>query len=119
MVTTSFYNAAIKLNCVLVMGNIGCVSGGQVIKAARDRYVDALNALIRLASLQVNKREMVLLKKKNCCFFKTSFLSLDEEIKMTNRRVNALNSVSINFNLFLLYSFILKKLWFGRLSYLV
>ncbi|XP_053992054.1 V-type proton ATPase subunit D-like [Hylaeus volcanicus] len=58
-----------------VMGNIGCVSGGQVIKAARDRYVEALNALIRLASLQ------------------TSFLSLDEEIKMTNRRVNALNSV--------------------------
>lgn len=36
-----------------VMGNIGCTSGGQVINAARERYLDALSALIRLASLQV------------------------------------------------------------------
>lgn len=60
-----------------VMGNIGCTSGGQVINAAKERYMEALTALIRLASLQ------------------TAFLTLDEEIKMTNRRVNALDNVVI------------------------
>lgn len=60
-----------------VMGNIGVSAGGQVITAARERYLKALNALIVLASLQ------------------TAFFTLDEEIKMTNRRVNALDNVVI------------------------
>eukprot|EP00921_Rhytidocystis_pertsovi_P009451 GHVQ01015193.1.p1 GENE.GHVQ01015193.1~~GHVQ01015193.1.p1 ORF type:complete len:245 (-),score=25.88 GHVQ01015193.1:519-1253(-) len=58
-----------------VMGNIGVGAGGQVIHAARDKHLQALSALIRLASLQ------------------TAFFTLDEEIKMTNRRVNALDNV--------------------------
>eukprot|EP00922_Rhytidocystis_sp_ex-Travisia-forbesii_P051868 GHVS01076999.1.p1 GENE.GHVS01076999.1~~GHVS01076999.1.p1 ORF type:complete len:249 (+),score=50.13 GHVS01076999.1:85-831(+) len=60
-----------------VMGNIGVASGGQVIHTARDKHLRALSALIRLASLQ------------------TAFFTLDEEIKMTNRRVNALDNVVI------------------------
>lgn len=35
------------------MGNIGISTGGQVIAAARDRYLKALTALVKLASLQV------------------------------------------------------------------
>jgi len=62
---------------VEVMGNLGIASGGQVLVAARDGYMRALTALIRLASLQ------------------TAFFTLDEEIKMTNRRVNALDNVVI------------------------
>lgn len=63
--------------CLLVMGNIGLTSGGQVIAVARDRYLKALTALLKLASLQ------------------SAFFILDEEIKMTNRRVNALCNVSV------------------------
>merc|ERR1712060_679776 len=47
------------------------------INACRDTYVKAVIALIKLASLQ------------------TSFKTLDEEIKMTSRRVNALEYVLI------------------------
>lgn len=44
-------------------------------QAARKKYVDAIQLLVELASLQ------------------TAFLTLDEAIKTTNRRVNALDSV--------------------------
>lgn len=54
---------------------IGC--GGQTIQTARDQHVVALELLIKMASLQ------------------TSFKTLDEEIKMTSRRVNALQYVVI------------------------
>eukprot|EP00923_Selenidium_pygospionis_P041334 GHVN01071614.1.p1 GENE.GHVN01071614.1~~GHVN01071614.1.p1 ORF type:complete len:117 (+),score=10.81 GHVN01071614.1:834-1184(+) len=57
------------------MGSIGLASGGQVIMSAREKYLKALTALVRLASLQ------------------TAFFTLDEQIKMTNRRVNALENV--------------------------
>ena len=46
-----------------------------VPQAARKKYVDAIQLLVELASLQ------------------TAFLTLDEAIKTTNRRVNALDSV--------------------------
>jgi len=60
-----------------VLGSIGVASGAQVIKDAGERYRKALLALIRLASLQ------------------TAFFTLDRQIKMTNRRVNALENVVI------------------------
>jgi len=62
---------------VNVMGNIGISGGGQVIHSAREKYLKVLTALIELASLQ------------------TAFFTLDEQIKMTNRRVNALDNVVI------------------------
>jgi V-type H+-transporting ATPase subunit D len=46
--------------------------GGQQLKKLRETYEKALEVLIDLASLQ------------------TAFLTLDEVIKVTNRRVNAI-----------------------------
>ncbi|CAC9699035.1 vacuolar ATP synthase subunit d, putative [Plasmodium sp. DRC-Itaito] len=58
-----------------VLGNLGVAAGGQVINNTRENYLQCLNMLVKLASMQV------------------AFFSLDEEIKMTNRRVNALNNI--------------------------
>eukprot|EP00918_Siedleckia_nematoides_P006761 GHVU01014740.1.p1 GENE.GHVU01014740.1~~GHVU01014740.1.p1 ORF type:complete len:224 (+),score=22.77 GHVU01014740.1:313-984(+) len=58
-----------------VMGHIGVASGGQVMLSAREQYLRALASVVKLASLQ------------------TSFFTLDQQIKMTNRRVNALDNV--------------------------
>ncbi|CDJ51480.1 vacuolar ATP synthase subunit d, putative [Eimeria brunetti] len=58
-----------------ILKNINLSAGGHVILAARDKYQEALSELVKLASLQ------------------TAFFTLDAEIKMTNRRVNALNNV--------------------------
>jgi len=66
--------------------NSHCPAGSQrfchtpcchLLQAARKSYVDAIQLLVELASLQ------------------TAFLTLDEAIKTTNRRVNALDSVVI------------------------
>merc|ERR1712232_719380 len=56
---------------------LGVAQGGAVIEACRKTYYKACENLIKLASLQ------------------TSFRTLDEEIKMTSRRVNALEYVII------------------------
>merc|ERR1712029_238016 len=56
---------------------LGVAHGGAVIKSCRDTYLKATIQLIRLASLQC------------------AFTTLDEEIKMTSRRVNALEYVLI------------------------
>eukprot|EP00930_Biecheleria_cincta_P017385 TRINITY_DN1383_c0_g2_i1.p1 TRINITY_DN1383_c0_g2~~TRINITY_DN1383_c0_g2_i1.p1 ORF type:complete len:249 (-),score=70.71 TRINITY_DN1383_c0_g2_i1:112-858(-) len=56
---------------------LGVACGGAVINATRETYVKAVASLVRLASLQ------------------TAFHTLDEEIKMTSRRVNALEYVLI------------------------
>jgi len=56
---------------------IGVSAGGAVIGACRDAYQKCLFSMIRLASLQ------------------TSFKTMDDEIKMTSRRVNALEYVII------------------------
>lgn len=56
---------------------LGVAHGGAVINACRGEYVRAVRELVRLASLQ------------------TAFKTLDEEIKMTSRRVNALEFVLI------------------------
>lgn len=56
---------------------LGVAHGGAVINACRESYLSAVKWIIRLASLQ------------------TAFKTLDEEIKMTSRRVNALEFVLI------------------------
>lgn len=55
----------------------GLARGGQQIQASREAWITASKLLIELASLQ------------------TSFVTLDEVIKVTNRRVNAIDNVII------------------------
>merc|ERR1719389_1385236 len=59
------------------VATLGVAHGGAVINACRETYLKAMENMIKLASLQ------------------TAFMTLDEEIKMTSRRVNALEYVII------------------------
>ncbi|ORM40203.1 V-type proton ATPase subunit D [Babesia sp. Xinjiang] len=60
-----------------VIANIGLTTGGNVIHSVKTAHVEFLQTLAELASLQV------------------SFMMLEQEIKMTNRRVNALDNLVI------------------------
>jgi V-type H+-transporting ATPase subunit D len=59
------------------MLSLGAGQGGQVIQTCRSEHARILEQIVKMASLQ------------------TCFLALDEEIKMTSRRVNALDYVVI------------------------
>jgi V-type H+-transporting ATPase subunit D len=61
----------------LQLEKVGVFGGGQIIDQTRDKFKEFLQLVIDIASLQ------------------TSFLTLDQVIKVTSRRVNALEYVVI------------------------
>ncbi|KAK1933043.1 V-type ATPase, D subunit family protein [Babesia divergens] len=71
-----------------VIANLGLASGGNVINSVRTAHVEFLQTLAELASLQVTDHT-------TSYHVQVSFMMLAQEIKMTNRRVNALDNLVI------------------------
>jgi len=71
------FNMAHDPNKDSAAATLGVAAGGQVIQSCRETHLKTIQMIIKMASLQ------------------TSFVTLDEEIKMTSRRVNALEYVII------------------------
>jgi V-type H+-transporting ATPase subunit D len=67
----------------------GLGRGGQQVQKCKETYIKALDALIDIASLQVRSS----LVPDFFIFSQTAFIILDEVIKITNRRVNAIEFV--------------------------
>ena len=85
-------------------GSYGLSGGGQAIANSKVKWKTLLSALIKLASLQVCYRYLTILQSRAIdgiiflslySYYQTSFVALDDAIKVTNRRVNALESVVI------------------------
>lgn len=78
----------------------GLSRGGQQVAKARDTYTKAVKTLVELASLQVSNLyfgDIVIEPSTEILFFllQTAFVVLDEVIRMTMRRVNAIEYVII------------------------
>lgn len=67
----------------------GISRGGEHIRLCKQSYRETLKQLVELAGLQV------FLYAYKLIIFQTSFITLDKAIRITNRRVNALEKVII------------------------
>ena len=77
-------------------GLTGLGKGGQQVQRCRETYARAVETLVELASLQVSPVSRAMhVAETSLTFLQTAFVTLDEVIKVVNRRVNAIEHVII------------------------